>query len=119
MIRIVVELHPHGLSTKKRVIGRMEIWNDGSGDRKRGNYRFRWHNGDLTDKRSRIHTGFVRNFARLSRNVFDLLRLCLNAEERPIHCEVGHQIDFADGKCHHTHLLSRDEADALPKQEAK
>jgi len=38
MIRVTVELVPHGVESRKREIGRLEIANDGTGDEETGNY---------------------------------------------------------------------------------
>ncbi len=41
MIRITIELVPHGYEARKEVIAKAEIANDGTGTNIRGNYRYR------------------------------------------------------------------------------
>ena len=61
MMRVTVELIPHGDESRKRTIGKMEIANDGSGDLSCGNYDGVLH-AEYTDedgRRGRV-TGFNR-----------------------------------------------------------
>jgi hypothetical protein len=107
MIRVTVELVPYGIEDQKRVIGEMKIWNDASGDRAHGNYRFSfWRKAKGTGRKCKEHTGFVQGFPRLAKDVFALMRLVLSAEERPIRGECGHDLEYFDGKCHHTHPVT-------------
>lgn len=106
VIRITVELHPFGDASRKKVIGRMDIWNDASGDAYTGNYRFSYFNGDEPTKRTKWRTGFVRGFARKSKKVWELIKLCLEAEQREIYCDCGKPLEYFDGKCHSTHVIS-------------
>jgi hypothetical protein len=107
MIHITIDLWPYGDRDRAKTIGEMDIWNDASGDRRIGNYRFRWfrRSRDESNRKCKEHTGFVEGFHRQSKHVFDLLRLALNANEEPICCECGRPLERFDRKCHHTHIL--------------
>jgi hypothetical protein len=76
MIRIKIDLVPHGIESKSRPIGQMEIWNDATGDHRRGNYKFRF-----SRERGKERSGELKDFPRLSANVFELIRRCLNAHK--------------------------------------
>ena len=108
MIRVLVELWPFGDESRRRPIGEMKIWNDGTGTKKTGNYKFVWWRRAKTTRNQRCkpHQGEVRSFPRLSKNVFELIRLCLNAPEKKVVCECGNT-DLLDGVCHKTHMLPR------------
>lgn len=56
MIRVTIELFPHGLDKNKQTLGICEIWNKCTGTNTRGNYGFRffkkgtktiWKSGDI------------------------------------------------------------------------
>lgn len=76
MIRVTVELVPHGDESRARVLARGTIANDGTGTLRRGNYRY------SLSQQGRLNTatreGAVTNFPRLSKNVWHLLALVLN-----------------------------------------
>lgn len=77
MLRITIELVPHGDESRKRAIGYAEIRNDGTGDRQTGNYGVRlsqWGRPGSTWKR-----GVVTGFPRLKLGPWDLLYLALDA----------------------------------------
>ena len=76
MIRITIELVPHGDASRAKILARGEIVNDGSGTVRRGNYYF-WlsQSGRITHK---TRWGQVRDFPRMSKNVWHLLARCLN-----------------------------------------
>lgn len=76
MIRVTVELVPRGDESRALILARGVIANDGSGTLRRGNYRFA-----LSQQRRLTVTarkGEVKDFPRLSKNVWHLLRLVLN-----------------------------------------
>lgn len=85
MIRITIELFPHGDSNRSKVLGIMDIWNDGSGDINTGNYKFcAWKAGTPKDILHMQHTvakakwaGSISNFPRKRLLVWDLLLRCL------------------------------------------
>lgn len=81
MIRITIELWPFGRHEEAKSLGVIDIWNDGSGDFKTGNYKYRiWQAGTPKDI---LHTeenlkkakwaGYILKFPRKSLLVFDLL----------------------------------------------
>ena len=71
MIRVTVELVPFGNEERKKVIGIMNIANDGTGDREIGNYEAR-----LEDDRGTEGTVFVKNHIR-QEGVWRLIRRAL------------------------------------------
>jgi hypothetical protein len=69
MIRVTVELVPHGREEHKRVLGRMVIANDGSGSPTAGNYE-----AAATGKAPRVwKNATVRGFPRKRLLAWDLL----------------------------------------------
>lgn len=69
MLRVTVELVPHGIEDRKETLATMEIANDGTGTRRTGNYNTR-----LIDKNGRIHrTGRVEEHPRLDLSVWKLI----------------------------------------------
>ena len=74
MIRVTVELVPHGIESRARKIGELRIANDGSGDRDIGNYTAVLH-AEYTDEDGRV--GYVRNFKRRKQSVWSLIGGCL------------------------------------------
>ena len=72
MIKITVELLPHGRESKKQVIAAGEIVNDGSGNIKSGNYRATFihkiPDGDMVILRSK-----VKGFSRADTGVWNLI----------------------------------------------
>lgn len=73
MIRVSIELVPHGVEERKRRIGTVEIWNDGTGTNARGNYGARTIKLDGHTGR----TATIKNWARLSRPVHELVKRAL------------------------------------------
>jgi len=70
MIRVTVELVPHGDEERKREIGRLEIANDGSGDEETGNYTGRLF-AEYTPEEGR--RGRLFSFARQRQSVWSLI----------------------------------------------
>jgi hypothetical protein len=70
MIRITVQLLPHGDESRARTLGVMEIVNDGSGTTDVGNYRGTLH-AEYTPQQGR--TGRVMNFSRQRQSVWSLV----------------------------------------------
>ena len=90
MIVVRVELHSanSGLITE---IARMEIVNDGLGTSKRGNYQvttLRGRDKDRLDMRVIGRCGFIVNFPKQTRHVWELVMKALNA--------VGYRVWRAD-----------------------
>lgn len=74
MIKITIEVYPHGHAAEKYEIAHGYIMNDGTGTCARGNYRF-----GLFKKVKRLwRSGTVTNFPRKSYPVWRLLYLALN-----------------------------------------
>lgn len=79
MIRVTVELVPHGIGTPV-VIGSAKIYNDGTGTLTTGNYK-----GYLCGKNGRRlrHDMEVTNFKRKRENVWELIRRALDSRLDP------------------------------------
>ena len=76
MIRITVEMVKWGDERLKRPLGVAEIWNDASGTKARGNYKFRICQAG---KQKRLwKEGELKNFPRERLNAWDLLFRILN-----------------------------------------
>jgi hypothetical protein len=78
VIKITVELFPFGLESSGKILSIMKIWNDGTGTKTKGNYRYRM------SKTGRYELlwkeGEVKNFPRKRLNVwYLLLRVLSNA----------------------------------------
>jgi hypothetical protein len=71
MIDININLVPLGIM-KPRQLGHIKIWNDATGTKEIGNYKYR-----ITDGDTKIE-GEVKDFRRLEQNVFHLLKIVLN-----------------------------------------
>lgn len=72
MIRVTVEVLPHGREADKYTLGEANIINDGTGTSTRGNYKYL-----LTHKGRKYRSGEIKRFPRLSKNVWVLLLRCL------------------------------------------
>ena len=70
MIRVTVELIPHGIESLKRTLATMDIANDGTGDLSVGNYTGCLH-AEYTAPVGR--TGKVRGFNRKTQSVWSLI----------------------------------------------
>ena len=71
MIRVTIELLPHGIESKKCHLGTMTIANDGSGDIENGNYHValsKWGRPNESWKQ-----GIVKNFPRRRLGPYDLI----------------------------------------------
>jgi hypothetical protein len=80
MIRVTIELLPHGYESKKRTIGMVEIANDGSGTWEDGNYNVRLTKEPPVAKRQGTwKKGRVEGFPRLVLGPYDLLYRALRA----------------------------------------
>lgn len=75
MIRITVEILPYGFEANKRTVGVMKIWNDITGTKSKGNYKFTI--SQKQDLNAVWRGGEVKGFHRLSKSVWSLLFLCL------------------------------------------
>lgn len=72
MIRITVELLPHGMELGKRTLGIAEISNDGTGTVERGNYKVTLSKWAPKERETWKETT-VRFFPRTERGTWDLL----------------------------------------------
>lgn len=93
MLRCTIELVPHGDETRKRVIGLVEIANDGTGTPQKGNYkvflkktppfagalREAWRRGLLKGEDDEAIAGVVEGHHRTQRGSYDLLYRALKA----------------------------------------
>lgn len=81
MLRVIIELWPHGSFEHKRTLAVMDIFNDGSGTETRGNYGYRvYRKGTADGFVSRMpvsHSGRVTNYPRKSYPVWILLKRVL------------------------------------------
>lgn len=82
MLRIIIELWPQGSYENKRTIGVMDIYNDGSGTERRGNYGYRVFKRRATvdgfSARLPIsREGRIKNYPRKSYSVWILVKRVL------------------------------------------
>lgn len=68
MIRVTVELLPHGDESRRRTLGTMEIANDGTGDQETGNY-----DAILRAEYTNGRVGRVTNFHRQHQSCWSLV----------------------------------------------
>ena len=80
MIIVRVQLYPGGFKTGKRTIGKLVIWNDGTGTEAVSHYRWELHHaGVFYGKRTNPwKKGVVRNFPR-KLSPYRLVSRCLKA----------------------------------------
>jgi hypothetical protein len=71
MIEIKMDLVPFGIM-KPRRLGYIKIWNDATGTKEIGNYKYRIEDGDTKIE------GTIKDFKRLEQNAFHLLKIALN-----------------------------------------
>jgi hypothetical protein len=73
MLEIPIILDVHGLGTTRKTLCSIKIVNTGTGSKSIGNYKIYFKNarGDI------VSTTSVKNFKRLEKNAFQLLRLAL------------------------------------------
>lgn len=74
MLEVKIDLVPFGDRTRTKQIGYVKIWNDGTGDRSVGNYKYRVHD----EEDAFVMEGEYRGFKRLEKTVFHLMRDILN-----------------------------------------
>lgn len=78
MLRITIELLPHGLEENKKILGIAEIINDLTGDEESGNYKVKiWNLNDKTGRLQLWKKGSVKNFLRQKLTVWHLLSRAL------------------------------------------
>jgi hypothetical protein len=77
VIRVTVELVPHGIESRKRLVGMLHIVNRGDGTKRRGNYDYY-----LDSTREQMRAGQVWDFPRLSRHVWYLIARVLKDVQR-------------------------------------
>lgn len=75
MIRVTIEMLPHGDESKKRHMGTVDIANDGTGTRESGNYKVRLSRMDSPSRAWK--SGAIKGFNRITRGPHDLLLLAL------------------------------------------
>lgn len=75
MLRITIELVPHGDESKKKHLGTAIIVNDGTGGRDVGNYYAKFSHFDSPNKTWKCST--CEGFKRLKRGPWDLLYIML------------------------------------------
>lgn len=65
MLRVTIELIPHGIETQAKTIGVVEIINDGTGNQQAGNYNVTAsHAGKYFGRSGLFKKGSVKNFYR-------------------------------------------------------
>jgi hypothetical protein len=65
MVRVTLELLPHGSKRGIKEIGKIEIWNDGTGTGNLGNYGYRIYHGGKYAFRAEVYkTGSIKGFPR-------------------------------------------------------
>lgn len=70
MLRVTVELIPHGIESRKRTLAKMEIVNDATGDAEVGNYTGKLC-AEYTGPDGRI--GYVTQYHRKTQSVWSLV----------------------------------------------
>ena len=68
MIRIDIDLFPGGFEDDRENLGYIKIWNDGTGSKTKGNYRYK----AMKNGRQKAE-GSIKGFPRKQRDVFRLL----------------------------------------------
>lgn len=81
MLKVTIELWPHGDEERKRTLGTIDIWNDATGTHEVGNYTVRLSKelDQVKKKGGAWRKGKVTGFARLKKGPYDLLYLALKA----------------------------------------
>lgn len=74
MIRITIELLPHGYEEKKTIIATGKIVNDGTGSVSIGNYKY-----ELELYKQSWNHGEIKGFPRQEKNIWQLLREVLSS----------------------------------------
>jgi hypothetical protein len=96
MLRVTIELVPHGDETRAREIGVMLIANDGEGTHTKGNYAYVY---GYTDRRGvRFSTGTVKNFYR-NQGAWALIKKILmkgNEEETILTDKLMNRLEYLD-----------------------
>lgn len=76
MITVTVDLVPHGHKPSTRPLKHVKIWNTGTGNTYKGNYKY-----EISDARSRVYReGSIEGFQRKSNDVLSLLSIVLEQE---------------------------------------
>jgi hypothetical protein len=75
MIRIIIELVPHGIESQKETLCIGKIWNDTTGDANTGNYGFQFFRAHRSN--TIWKTGEIKDFPRKKLSVWYLLHRCL------------------------------------------
>jgi hypothetical protein len=73
VIVVKIELWPFGFEEHAKEIGRTYIWNTGKGSEDRGDYQVGVCKRGSTDRSKSVRTGEVKNYPRLSFNVWRLI----------------------------------------------
>lgn len=96
MLRVTIELVPHGDETRAREIGIMLIANDGEGTHAKGNYAYVY---GYTDRRNvRFSTGTVKSFYR-NQGAWALIKKILmkgNEEETVLTDKLMERLEYLD-----------------------
>lgn len=79
MIRVAMELFPHGDRSRRSTLATVIIVNDGTGTLRRGNYV--WRVAGRNDRT--LKTGVVKNWPRLSKTPIALLQRVVNEAYPP------------------------------------
>ena len=74
MIRVTVELVPFGQESQKKVIGTMIIYNDKTGSKEMGNYKYSIQNEEGKEIQSGSYKGFPRAL-RIWRLIQEIFRI--------------------------------------------
>lgn len=85
MLRMTVELWPHGDIEKRSVLLTADIWNDGTGSFSVGNYGYHLSEGHFREHRSTMVDGEIKDFPR-QKAVSKLIALVLEDYARQHEC---------------------------------
>jgi hypothetical protein len=76
MLRVIVELHPHGRAEDKKTLAIMNIANTGQGSSELGHYEY----CSFDERKKHDRLGFIKGFPRLKLTAWDLLYRILRKE---------------------------------------
>ena len=80
MLRVTIELVPHGVEEQRETIAQAEIVNLGTGTGKYGNYLAKFYYG-LGEREHPWKVSYVTHFDRRDLTAWDLLQAALNAHD--------------------------------------
>ena len=77
MLQVNIDLVPFGNFSRRETLRRLDIVNDGTGNRTTGNYRYTLHNLENREAETKVESGELKNFPRED-GVMELVRQITN-----------------------------------------